>query len=694
MKEYQSIDIRNIALVGHGATGKTMLVESMLACSGIINRLGRIASGSTASDYHTDEQEHKHSIYSSLLQTEWHEKKFNILDTPGYADFVGESLGALRVVDLAAIVIHAEHGIELGTENVWGYATSYGIPKLFILNALDKENVKFDVLVGKIKECFGSHIFPLTVPVSTGPDFKQVLDIISKKVVTYKGDESGSYIVADVPDELKEMADALHTELAECVAESDDKLLDKFFEDGKLSDKEMMQGLHKAFQSQSLIPLFATVGENNIGVSQVMDFIANYGSSPFDRSIIKCLDESESEVEIKVDGNSPSMFIFKTVSGSRSGSLSLFKVFSGEVKPGLTLYNSAKRVSERVGQLFSVNGKGREQLEVIHAGDIGAVAKLKDTHTNNTLCDPHNVVSLPSIIYPNPNIRVGVRSKAKGDEEKLAIGLTTLHEEDPTFAFKMDPELHQMLVSGQGELHIETCVNRLRQRFAIEIETFAPRIPYRETIRGNAESRYRHKKQSGGAGQFAEVCIRIEPKSHDDEVEFTQSLVGQNVDRVFIPSVEKGVKTACEKGALAGYKVVGVRANFYDGKQHPVDSKDIAFQIAGKFAFRDAFLQSRPCLLEPIMTVSIKVPDEHTGNIMSDVSSRRGKILGIESEGKFTIVKAHVPQAELYRYSTMLRSMVGGRGVHTEEFSHYEEVPHEFEQKIIEQSKKELEAER
>ncbi len=481
--------------------------------------------------------------------------------------------------------------------------------------------------------------------------------------------------------------------MSELVAESDDGLLEKFFAEGVLSDDEMKKGIHAAFQNQSLVPLFATVGDKNIGVTHIMDFISEYGSSPLDRPVVKAFDSKDAEVDLKFDNPHPSRFVFKTVSESRSGGLSFSRVFSGEVTAGLNLYNAARRVTERVGQLFLVNGKNREHLDILHAGDIGAVAKLKDTHTNNTLCDENYFVAFPAIAYPHPNIRVGICSKSKGDEEKLSIGLSTLREEDPTFEFKVDPELHQMLIAGQGELHLETCVSKLRQRFAIDIETFAPRIPYREMIRGAAESKYRHKKQSGGAGQFAEVWMRVAPKSYDEEVEFTHSLVGQNVDRVFVSSVEKGVKAAAGKGPLAGYKVMGVKVDFYDGKQHPVNSKDIAFQIAGKFAFRQACIQAKTCLLEPIMNIEVKVPDEFTGHIMGDVSSRRGCVLGMDSDGNYMLIKAQVPQAELYRYSTVLRSLVGGKGVYTERFSHYAEMPHDLEQKVIEQNMKDKEEE-
>lgn len=687
MKECLSANIRNIALVGHGSSGKTMIGESMLACSGVINRLGHIATGNTVSDFYEEEQKHQHSIYTSLLSTHWHDKKFNILDTPGYADFIGEALGALRVADLAAIVINSENGIELGTENAWENATNNGLAKLFILNALDKENIQFETVMQQLRAQFGAHVVPLTVPVSTGPGFKQVIDVLHRTIIAYKGDEIGTADVTEPSGELKERTQQLYHELVECIAESDDALLEKFFEHGDLEEQELTSALHRALQNQSLIPAFAVCAEHNIGITPMMDFLASYGSNPLDHARTKALSEKDEEIELTLTDPHPSLFIFKTVSESKSGGLSFFKVTSGDVKPGINLYNSARNTTERVGQLFTLNGKNRTPFELFHAGDIGAVAKLKDTHTNNTLSDTHHVVTLNKVTYPHPNMHIAIRSLSKGDEEKLAIGLATLREEDPTFSYSIDPELHQMIITGQGELHLETCVEKLRHRFGLTVETYQPRVAYRETIKTAGDAKYRHKKQSGGAGQFAEVWMRVSPKSHNEEVEFTQSLVGQNVDRVFVPSVEKGVKAASQQGALAGYKIVGVKVDFYDGKQHPVDSKDIAFQIAGKHAFREAFLSAKPGLLEPISLINVKVPTEFTGDIMSDLSSRRGKILGIDSEGMFTVIKAHVPQADLYRYATTLRSLVGGRGVHTEAFSHYEEMPHELEQRIIAQSK-------
>ncbi len=693
MKEYKSADIRNFAIVGHGSCGKTMLSESLLACSGKINRLGTIANGNTASDYNEDEKERKISIHSSLLNTQWQGKKFNIIDVPGFADFVGEACGAIRVVDLAAVVVHAGQGVEVGTEQMWEKATKSKIPKLLVVTALDKEFVNFDEVLTATKESFGNRVFPLTLPINVGPGFNQVLDVINKKIITYKTDGSGKFEVKDAEGELKEKADSLYEELIEFVAESDEALLEKFFEEGSLSAEEMQKGLHAALQSQSVIPLFTVSGETNIGVSALMDFIASYGSSSLDHSIAEAVNNKEEKVEVKLSDNEPVAFIFKTVSEAHVGDLSFFKVYSGNIKTGMTLHNSSRDRSERFGQMFVLNGKERDAVEVLHAGDIGAVVKLKDSHTGNTLCDPKKIVALPKIEYPRPNINIAIKPKSKGDEEKLGHGLSTIREEDPTFVYTADSELRQTVMSGQGELHLEVIASRLKKRFNIEIDMLKPKIRFRETINGKSEARYRHKKQSGGAGQFAEVCVRIEPLSKDKEVEFTNSLVGQNVDRVFVPSVEKGVKSASVEGILAGYKVVATKVDFYDGKQHPVDSKDIAFQIAGKKAFREAFLAAKPCLLEPIMNIEVKVPEDFMGDVMGDISSKRGKILGMDSEGKFQVIKAQVPQAELYKYSTTLRSITGGRGIHCEELSHYEEMPADQQQKVVDSSLKEREVE-
>lgn len=685
MKEYQSAHLRNFAIVGHGACGKTMLAEAMLACGGVLNRLGSIANGNTISDYHEDEQARQISIHASLLHTEWKGKKFNIIDTPGYTDFISESLGALRVGDFAVVVIDANQGVEVGTEQVWDCATKYGIPKIIVINGLDKEYADFDKVLAQARERFGKHVFPMKMPINPGEGFNQILDVIASVVYTYQLDGSGQFEKTPAQGEWQARVEELHQELIEYVAESDDALLEKFFEEG-LSEEEMQEGIHAAVLNQSFIPLFCASAETNIGARGIMDFIAEHGASPVDRAKVPAENAQGETVDIELTGQDPVLYVFKTLSEAHLGEMSFFRVYSGTVHSGMDVYNSTRKSSERIGQIYLVNGKERESIKTLHSGDIGAVVKLKDTHTNETLCNAKNAVSLKPIEYPKPNIHAALKAKSKGEEEKIALGLATLHEEDPTFIYRVDPELHQTIISGQGELHLQVITDRLKNRFKVDIELGKPKIPFRETIQSKAEAKYRHKKQSGGAGQFAEVWMRVEPKTRGEGVEFTQSLVGQNVDRVFVPSVEKGVAAATEEGIIAGYRAVDLKVDFYDGKQHPVDSKDVAFQIAGKQALKQAFREARPCLLEPIYNIEVKVPEESMGDVMGDISSRRGKILGMEAKGRLQIVKAQVPQAELHYYATTLRSLTGGRGIHVEEFSHYEEMPKDAEQKVIEES--------
>ena len=687
MKEFRSADIRNFAIVGHGASGKTMLCEAMLACAGEINRMGSIETKNTVSDYHHDEHERQISIHSSPLHLEWMNKKFNIIDTPGYLDFIGEAISSLAVVDMAVVLLQAVNGVEVGTEQVWSFASKNNIPKVLVVNGLDREHTKFDDILNNAKGHFGKNVFPMQLPVNTGPGFNQIIDVLRSELITYNTDGSGKYIESDLPDEWKSRVEELHQELIEFVAESDDTLLEKFFEQGNLSEEEMRSGIHDAIQNQSFTPLFCTSASINVGVTRFMEFVSKYGSSPVDRGTVvaKTL-KSDEEVSVNLDGDEPVVNVFKTISEAHVGDLSFFRVYSGSVYAGMDMLNTTRSKTERFGQMYLLNGKNRMSVNHLNAGDIGAVVKLKDTHTSNTLCSQKFQVIMDPVLLPNSNIHMGIIPKAKGDEEKLAIGLSTLHEEDPTFVYQVDPELHQTVISGQGELHLQVSIQRLQRRFDIEINTFKPRIPFRETIRGKGEAKYRHKKQSGGAGQFAEVWMRIEPKERGGGVEFISSLVGQNVDRVFVPSVEKGVLSACEDGVLANYRVVDLKVDFYDGKQHPVDSKDIAFQIAGKGAFKEAFNSAQPCLLEPIMDVEVRVPEDFMGDVMGDVSSRRGKIMGMDNEGSFQVIKAKIPQSELYHYSTVIRSLTGGRGLHSESFSHYEYLPKELQKRFVTES--------
>jgi len=689
MQKFTPQDIRNFAVVGHASCGKTMLCEAMLACSGVVNRMGRIEDGSTVSDYHPSEKQRLISVQTSLLRAQWMGKKFNILDTPGYLDFISEALSALRVADFALVVIHAQHGIGVGTERAWHYATEFGLPKILVVNAMDKLNSHFDEALAAARTSFGPGVFPMNLPINPGPGFNQVLDVLRNEVVTYDlAGSHGKFTETQAMGEWEARVKKLHTELIEHIAESDDAMLTKYLDVGGLSEEEFRAGIHTAVQSQHFIPLFCTAAESNVGVARLMDFIAKYGSSPVDRKRYAALDAAGGVAEVRLTDPEPVAHVFKTAAEPHFGELSFFRVYSGVLKAGMELYNSDRLKSERIGLIYLLNGRDRVTTDELNGGDIGAVVKLKDTHTGNTLCAASRPVKLAKVQYPSPTISASLQVTAKGEEDKVAAGMAALHEEDPTFVYRVDAELRQTMISAQGELHLEVIVDRLRRRFNAHVELGEPKVPFRETIKAPADSKYRHKKQTGGAGQFAEVWLRIEPLPRDSGVEFINSLSGQNVDRVYVPSVEEGVKNACAEGILAGYKVVDVKIDFYDGKMHPVDSKDIAFQIAGYFAFKESFMKGRPCLLEPIHHIEVRIPDDCLGKVMGDISSRRGRILGIEAEGQFQVIKAEVPARELYKYSSILRSLTGGRSLHTERFDHYSEMPRELEQRVIEEARK------
>ncbi len=688
MKNYTSSDIRNCAIVGHASSGKTMLTESMLASAGVITRLGSIAAGTTVSDYRENERERKISIQLSVIHFPWLNKKINVLDTPGYMDFISEALSGLRVADLAIIVVDAKDGVGVGTHQVWEWASQYQIPKVFVISGLDKENADFTARVQEIKETFSDKVFPLTEPLDPGPGFSKLLDVMRSEVIEYAPDQTGKYTESPASGELAERVKTLHQQLIELVAEADDSLLEKFFEKGSLSEEELRAGLKHAFLNQSFIPVFGVSGQTNVGVARLLDFIAKYGPSPLDRPATKAIDMSDNEVSVEVTNPEPSLFVFKTTIEPKFGELTIFRVYSGTVQSGMELFNADKRVSEKIGQMFFLNGQNRILTDRVVAGDIAATVKLRDTHTGNTLSSYKLQVRFPKVQYPHPNIHAALELANKGDEEKLSQGLAALQEVDPTFHYIVDAELRQTIISGQGELHLAVIVDELKRRYKVEVQLTQPRVRYRETIKGKTEAKYRHKKQTGGAGQFAEVWLRVEPAPRDSGIQFTESLVGQNVDRVFVPSVEKGVMRAANEGVIAGYRVTDVKVDFYDGKMHPVDSNDISFQIAGYYAFREAIMNANPCILEPIHLLEVKVPEEYMGAVMGDLTSRRGKILGMESLGKMQVIKALVPAAELYRYSTTLRSLTGGRGSHTERFSHYEEMPAALQQKVIEEAKK------
>ena len=660
-----------------------MLCEAMLLCAGKIGRMGSIEQGTTASDFHPDEKQHQISVHATVLAGEWLGRELNLIDCPGTPDFISEPLSALRVADSAMVVVSGVNGVETGADEVWAAAGDYGIPRFLVVNLLDRERTRFDEILEEAKEHYGPKVFPLSVPVAEGPGFNSVLDVMRSEVITFATDGSGKFEEKPAEGALKEKVNELHRQLIDLVAESEDELLEKFLEEGTISEEDLRAHVHEAFQTGLLVPVFATSATANVGVTRVLDFIAKYGSSPVDRAKVTAHAADGSDVHVSLDDGQTVAFVFKTMHESHVGNLSFFRVYSGDVVSGSELVNASRGESERIGQLYRVSGSAREPVPSLHAGDIGAVVKLRSTHSGNTLCAAARPVTLPVVEFPAPNTRGALVAKSRADLNKLGEGLAALREEDPTFEYHHDSVIGQTIVSGQGELQLQVMVEELKRRFNVEVELEEPRVSYRTTILGHGESKYRHKKQTGGAGQFAEVWMRIESLPAESGVVFTQSLVGSNVDRVFVPSVEKGVNSACAAGPYGGFPVTDVKIDFYDGKQHPVDSKDIAFQIAGKAAFNEAFLMAKPKLLEPVMELRIKVPSDAVGGVLADLSSRRGRVMGMESEGRFEVVVAQVPQAELYQYSSQLRAITAGRGRHREKFERYEDVPRDLEPSIV-----------
>jgi elongation factor G len=683
MKDFRAPEIRNFAVTGHASTGKTLLCEAMLVCAGKITRAGTIEQGNTVSDFHADEKEHHQSIHATVMTEEWLGRELNIIDCPGTPDFISEPLSALRVADSAMIVISGVNGVETGADEVWAAAGDYDIPRFLVINLLDRERTQFDDILEEARDHYGARVFPMTLPVNAGPDFNAVLDVMRSEVITFSADGSGKYEEKPAEGALKERVTELHRQLIDMVAESEDELLEKFFEEGTLTEEDLRAHVHAAVQKGLVVPVFAASGVKNVGVSRILDFIAKYGSSPVDRATVAAKTLDGKDVSVALDDGQSVAFVFKTMHETHVGNLSFFRVYSGDVVSGSELVNANRGETERIGQLYRVNGSAREPVSSLHAGDIGAVVKLRATRAGDTLCAAARQVTLAVVDFPAPNTRGALVAKSKSDLNKLGEGLSSLREEDPTFDYHFDPEIGQTIVSGQGWLQLQIMAEELKRRFNVDVELVEPRVSYRATISGRGESKHRHKKQTGGAGQFAEVWMRIESLPSESGVVFTQSLVGSNVDRVFVPSVEKGVQTACVAGPYGGFPVTDVKVDFYDGKQHPVDSKDIAFQIAGKAAFYEAFMMAKPKLLEPVMELRVKVPSDAVGSVLADLSGRRGRIVGMESEGRFEVVVAQVPQAELYQYSSQLRAITAGRGRHREKFERYEDVPREQEAKII-----------
>jgi elongation factor G len=696
LKEIISEAIRNIALVGHGGSGKTTLSEVLLYTAKETNRIGKIEEGNTVSDYTPNEIDKQISISSSLMNLEWNNTKINIIDTPGFSDFIGDVQSALKVSDTAVMVIKSAEGIEVGTDAAKSIIDEYKLPSSVVINKVDSEHSTFFETFENIKERIHPGATIVTFPVSEGINFTGVVDIITMKSYTYGEVGSRSVAEADIPGDLKEQAENLRTQLIEKVAEHSEDLMNKYFEAGSLSDDDLKKGLKASIINGSLIPVFALSTSKLVGINNFLDFVSNFFPSPVERGGVSAkLAGKKEPVLVKVDpSGEPVLFVFKTISEQHVGELSLFKLYSGKVTPGLDLLNESNEKTERLNQLFTLNGHNRKEISEVIAGDIAAVVKLKDTHTNNTRASKNYSIIIDPIKFPEPVIRGAIKAKAKGDEDKIATGLHTLHEEDPSFNVSFDPEISQTIISGQGELQLLLAVKRLKDRYSVDVDFVEPRIPFRETIKATVNDvEYKHKKQSGGRGQYGHIHIKMEPLPRGKEFEFVNAIVGGVVPGRFIPAVEKGIIEIMSKGVLAGNKVVDVKVTLFDGTYHTVDSDEMSFKIAAMQGFKKGFLEAKPVLLEPIYEVEVKVPEEYMGDVMGDISSKRGKILGMDSDGRFQIIKALVPLAELYKYSSHLRSLTQGRGVHTRKFDHYEEMPKEIEQKVIEEYKKSREEE-
>jgi len=684
LKKYDTENLRNVVFVGHQASGKTSLCEAILFNSGVTSRMGTIEAGNTVMDNDPEEIERKISVSSSIAAIEHGGNKINLLDTPGYADFVGQMLSCVKVAEGGVIVVSADNGVEAGAEKAWNYLDDGSVPRLVCVNKMEKEHADFDKCVAEAQRILGKSVMPLMLPVGHGQDFKGVVNILKKKAYIY-ADSSGKFNEEEVPEDLAGKVDEWRQKLQDFAAETEDSLLEKFLETGELSDEELVEGLSAGCRQGTLVPLAVTSALKNIGVQQLVDMVVEMLPSPAYRSEMEVISFARGDMEtIETAKDAPTVaFVFKTFSEKNVGDLSYTKVFSGEISSGDDLFNSNAETGERIGQLFIIQGKKKIDTDSIPTGDIGAAVKLKSTTVNQTLCSKDRKVKVPGIEYPTPSIRTGIVPLEKGDMDKVGMGLNKLSEEDPSFSIEISQQLRQTILSGQGELHFDVILSRLKDRYSVDVDMVPPKVEYLETISSSASAQGKHKKQSGGRGQYGDVWLRIEPLPRGEGFEFVDEIVGGAVPSKHIPAVEKGIVEAMAGGVIAGYRMVDIKASLYDGTYHSVDSSDAAFKAAGSKGFKAAVKEARPVLLEPIMEVEVFVPDEYMGDVMGDLSMRRGKIQGTEQERGMQKITAQVPLAELYRYSTSLRSMTQGRASHTRKFSHYETVPHEQAQKII-----------
>jgi elongation factor G len=689
MKEYTTEFLRNIALVSHGGAGKTMLAEAFLHATGATTRLGKVEDSTTTSDYDEEEQRRKISIYSSVIPIEHRDHKINVIDAPGYTDFVGEAVSALSIADGAVILVDAVAGIEVGTELAWRYADEFNLPRFFVINKMDRDNADFDKTYEAVEEFVRNHgkrAIKVHLPIGEKQSFKGVVDIIGMK--SYMGDGK---TIAEIPADLKEAAEAAHFTLVEAAAEGEDELMEKYLENGALTDEEMVRGLEDVVYAGVFVPVFCAAGGREIGAIALLNDIIDLMPSP-SQATERVAQGRDGEEKLTPSDSAPlAAFVWKTTADPFVGRMTYFRVFSGFIQADARVWNQNKNVEERMSGLHFQRGKEQIAAKVVHAGDIASVSKLNVTTTGDTFCDKGHPLELGRPKFPAALYRVAVTPKTQADAAKISPTLTRLCEEDMTLSWQNDAITHETVLQGMGDQHIDVALHRAQTKFQVGLVTHEPKIPYREGITRKASGQYRHKKQSGGAGQFGEVHLRIEPLPTAD-FEFDDELVGMNLSKSYLPPIEKGIKATMERGAFAGYPMSNVRVIVYDGKEHEVDSKPVAFEIAGREAFKLAVQDAGPVLFEPIMTVRVTVPDANMGDVMSDLNTRRGRVQGTDSEHGNTIIVAHVPMAEMTRYTTQLRSITGGRGYFTMEFDHYDVVPNHIAGTIIEAHKKEMEA--
>ncbi len=688
MATFDSESIRNIGIVGHGDAGKTSLVSAMLFASGDASRLGRVEEGNTVTDYDEDEIERQVTISSSVAHCNWKGHKINVVDTPGYSAFVFDAKTALLGVDAALVVVDGVEGVEVQTHQVWGFAEELGLARAIVLSKMGRDRASLQRSLRSLRDALGRSVVPVQLPIGQESEFKGVVDLISGKAFAGTADGSGNFQEVEVPEDMKSDAEQMREELVEMVAESDDDLMERFFEEGTLSEEEVITGLGRSLAQGLIFPVFCISSTQNIGVKQLLDQIVNLFPNPLQRKPFAAVTAEGEPAEIVPSKEGPlAVYAFKTFADPFAGRINILRVISGTLKSDNSLKNLTQDQSERFGSLQVFQGKSHEAVSELQAGDIGGVLKLKDTRTGDTLGAPSLKVRVKEVKFPEPAISFAVEPRTRGDEEKIGSAIAKVLEEDPSLQFRRDPQTQQFLLAGTGQLHIEVVVNRLKQRFGVEVNLKPPKVPYRETITGTADVQGRHKKQTGGHGQFGDCKIKIEPRERGEGYEFEDKIFGGSIPKGYIPAVDKGIQETAARGFLAGFPVVDFKVILYDGSYHNVDSSEMAFKIAGSLAFKKAMESARPVLIEPIMNIEVYVPEESAGDVMGDLNGRRGKIQGMDVKGTTQVIRAQVPFAEMLNYAPVLTSVTGGRGSYHMENSHYEIVPPHLVEKIISEAK-------